>query len=114
MTHKNNKNKLIALAFDSPHAPQEVKTKTVASFLGTRANNVLFPIYFAEVSGLTREEVKYTILNFEYPAHIEEEKQDQVAQSLLSKGIIPYGYNKDGSKIIFEELIQQAHEELEA
>lgn len=97
-----NKAKLIQLALNSPRAPKEIKTKTVATLFKTRVNNVLFPIYFEEVSGLHRDDVRFTIREFEYPAHIEEEKQDQVAQFLLSKGYIPYGYNENGSKIILE------------
>jgi len=96
------KAKLIQLALKSPRAPQSLQTATVADFVGCRLNNVLFRMFFEQVSGLSAEDTKFTIRNFEYPEHIEDEKAEQVNQWLLARGHIPFGYNEDGSKIILE------------
>ena len=79
-----NKNKLIELALTSPRTPEMVKPISVSLLMSRRVDSISFTSVFMEVSGLSYEDVKYTIKHGEYPWSIQEEKANKIYAKLTS------------------------------
>jgi hypothetical protein len=79
-----NKNKLIELALTSPRTPEMVSPISVSLLMSRRVDSISFTSVFMEVSGLSYEDVKYTIKNGEYPWSIQEEQANKIYAKLTS------------------------------
>jgi len=79
-----NKNTLIQLALTSPRTPETVNPISVSLLMSRRVDSISFTSVFMEVSGLSYEDVKYTIKHGEYPWSIQEEQANKIYTKITS------------------------------
>ena len=79
-----NKTKLIQLALTSPRTPETVNPISVSILMKHRVDSITFASFFMEISGLSYDDVKYTIKHGEYPWSIQEEQANKIYAKLTS------------------------------
>jgi len=79
-----NKITLIQLALTSPRTPELVNPIAVSLLMSRRVDSTAFTSVYQEISGLSYDDVKYTIKHGEYPWSIQEEQANKTYAKLTS------------------------------
>ena len=79
-----NKTALIQLALTSPRTPELVNPILVSSLMSKRVDSITFASVYQEISGLSYEDVKYTLKHGQYPWSIQEEQANKTYAKLTS------------------------------
>jgi len=79
-----NKTKLIQLALTSPRTPASVNPIAISLLMSRRVDSTAFTSVYQEISGLSYDDVKYTIKHGEYPWSIQEEQANKTYAKLTS------------------------------